>query len=133
MKSALLAVAVFLAALQVALGLTGVGLGLVVGQCTETIHLETRESSKQCSADFAFVGLGVAVAAGGGIALAGLRVAGPRPLLASAAVVTGAMFGFPLLIAFILVVIPFFLAVAGILAIHLSAEGRGRTPTGISP
>ena len=131
MKSALFAFAVFLAALQIALGLTGVGLGLVVGQCSETIQLDSGESSKQCSAAPDFMGLGAIVAAGGGIALAGLRVAGQRPLLASAAVLVGAMFGFPLVIAFILVVIPFLLAIAGILAVHLATEGRGRTPTGI--
>ncbi len=133
MKSALFAFAVFLAALQIALGLTGVGLGLVVGQCSETIRLDSRDSSKQCSADPYFVGLGAAVAAGGAIALAGLHATARRPLLASAAVVAGATFGFPLVIAFIPVVIPFFLAVSGLLAIHLAAGGRGRTPAGIPP
>ena len=133
MKSALLAVAVFLAALQISLGLTGMGLGLVVGQCTETIHLDSGESSEQCSVAPDFMVLGAIVAAGGGIALAGLRVAGPRPLLASAAVVAGAMFGFPLVIAFILVVIPFFLAVSGVLAVHLTTEGRRHSSTGIAP
>ena len=128
MTSALFPFAVFLAALQIALGVTGVGLGLVVGQCTETIHLDSGESSKQCSADPSFVALAAAVAGGGAIALAGLRVARQRPLLASAAVLAGAMFGFPLVIAFILVVIPFFLAVSGVLAVHLATEGRGRTP-----
>ncbi len=130
MKSVLFAFAVVLAALQIALGLTGVGLGLVVGQCSETIHLDSGESTKQCSAALDFMGLGAIVAGGGAIALAGLRVAGQRPLLASAAVLAGAMFGFPLLIAFILVVIPFFLAVSGVLAVHLATEGRGRTLTG---
>ncbi|MEE8384935.1 MAG: hypothetical protein V3S01_03350, partial [Dehalococcoidia bacterium] len=97
MKSALFAFAVFFALLQVGLGLTGVGLGLVVGQCSETLVLESGDSSTQCSTDLAFAGLGVAVAAGGAIALAGLRATARRPLLASAAVVAGAMFGFPLL------------------------------------
>ncbi len=130
MKSALFAFAVFLATLQVALGLTGVGLGLVVGQCSETIHLDSGPSSKQCGADPSFVALAAAVAGGGAIALAGLRLARQRPLLASAAVLAGAMFGFPLVITLILVVIPFFLAVAGILAVHLATEGRGRTAAG---
>jgi hypothetical protein len=133
MKTTLFASAVVLAALQIALGLTGVGLGLVVGQCSETIKLDSGESSEQCSADPGFAALAVAVAGGGAIALAGLRVARQRPLLASAAVLAGAMFGFPMVILIPLVVIPFFLAVAGILAIHLAAEGRGRTPTGIAP
>lgn len=81
--------------------------------------------------DPSFVALAAAVAGGDAIALAGLRVAGQRPLLARAAVLAGAMFGFPLVITLIIVVIPFFLAVAGVLAVHLATEGRGRTPTGI--
>ncbi len=130
MKSALFAFAVFLAALQIALGLTGVGLGLVVGQCSETIHLDSGASSEQCSAAPSFVALAAAVAGGGAIALVGLRVARQRPLLASAAVLAGAMFGFPLVITLILVVIPFFLAVTGILAIHLAFEDRSHASTG---
>ncbi len=133
MKTTLFAFAVFLAALQIALGLTGVGLGLVVGQCSETIHLDSGESSKQCSADPSSVALAAAVAGGGAIALAGLRVARQRPHLASAAVLAGAMFGFPLAITLILVVIPFFLAVTGILAINLAFEDRGHASTGTPP
>ncbi|MFB3053129.1 MAG: hypothetical protein ACE1ZT_04620, partial [Dehalococcoidia bacterium] len=101
MKSALFAFAVFLAALQIALGLTGVGLGLVVGQCSDTIHLDSGANSEQCSAAPSFVALAAAVAGGGAIALVGLRVARQRPLLASAAVLAGAMFGFPLVITLI--------------------------------
>jgi hypothetical protein len=142
MKSALLAFAAFLAVTQIGLGLSGVGLGFVRGQCSseeavtidgEGNPLESRQSSEQCSADFTIVALGGIVAAGGGIALRGLLIGTRRPLAGAAAVAAGAILGLPLYLALIFLVVPFFLAVAGVTAIYLASQDRRHTPTEVLP
>lgn len=138
----LFAFAVFLAVAQIALGLAGIGLGLR-GQCSVEIGaatidsegnlLESRKFREGCDVSSSMVGLSAAVAAGGAVALGGLMFGSRWPLPAMGAVGGGAVLGLPLGYTIIFGIVPLFLAVFGVLAIYIAAEGRRRTPTEASP
>jgi hypothetical protein len=137
----LFAFAVLLAAAQLGLGLTGVAIGLVRGQCSSEAGtaaidpqgnvVEGSYSSEQCEANPAVVALGSIVAAGGVLALGGLTLGSRRPSPAMGAVIGGAVLGLPLGYTIVLGVVPLFLAAFGALAIYLASQERQHVPTGL--
>ncbi len=138
----LFAFAVFLAVAQIALGLAGIGVGLR-GNCSEEMGaatidsegklLESRKIREGCSVSSSMVAVSAAVAAGGALALGGLMYGSRWPLPAMGAVLAGAVLGLPLGYTIIFGIVPLFLAVFGVLAIHVAAEGRRRTPKEAAP
>jgi len=137
----LFAFAVLLAAAQLGLGLTGVALGLVRGQCSSEVGtaaidprgnvVEGSYSSETCEGDPAIVALGSIVAAGGVLALGGLALGNRWPLPAMGAVMGGAVLGLPLGYTIVLGVVPLLLAAFGALAIYVASHERQHAPAGL--
>ena len=137
----LFAFAVLLAAAQLGLGLTGVAIGLVRGQCSSEAGtaaidpqgnvVEGSYSSEHCGSDPAIVGLGSIVAAGGALALGGLALGTRWPSPAMGAVIGGAVLRLPLGYTIVLGVVPLFLAAFGVLAIYLASQERRHVPAGL--
>ena len=137
----LFALTIVLAATQIGLGLTGVALGLVRGQCSSEAGtaaidpqgnvVEGYYSSETCGSDPAFVALGSIVAAGGALALGGLAFGHRWPSPAIGAVIGGALLGVPLGYTIVLGVVPLFLAAFGPIAIYLASHERQHVPTGL--
>jgi hypothetical protein len=138
----LFAFAVLLAAVQIGLGVTGVAIGLVRGQCSSEAGtaaidpqgnvVEGSYSSEQCEGNPAIVALGSIVAAGGVLALGGLAFGHRRPSPAIGAVIAGAVLGLPLGYTIVLGIVPLFLAAFGSLAIYLAADQRWHAPAGLT-
>ena len=138
----LFAFAVLLAAAQLGLGLTGVALGLVRGQCSSEVGtaaidprgnvVEGSYSSEQCEGDPAIVALGSIVAAGAVLALGGLALGTRWPSPAMGAVIGGAVLGIPLGYTIVLGIVPLFLAAFGPIAIYLAADQRWHAPAGLT-
>jgi len=138
----LFAFAVLLAAAQLGLGLTGVAIGLVRGQCSSEAGsaaidqqgrvIEGSYSSETCEGDPAIVALGSIVAAGGVLALGGLALGTRWPSPAIGAVIGGAVLGLPLGYTVVLGAVPLFLAAFGSLAIYLASQERRHAPAGLS-
>jgi len=137
----LFAFAVLLAATQIGLGLTGVALGLVRGQCSSEAGtaaidpqgnvVEGAYSSETCEGSPVMVALGSIVAAGGALALAGLALGTRWPSPAMGAVIGGAVLGLPLGYTIVLGVVPLFLAAFGALAIYLRSHQRWHVQAGL--
>ncbi len=122
MTKAILALAISLAALQIALGLAGMaavsflgvarvcsGEGALDSQGTVLYSRETCETS--ASSSLVLAGLAASVAVGGGLALTGLLRMGGRAGFGLPLVLLGALLGAPLIYGLYLLAVPFLVVV----------------------
>jgi len=128
MKTALLSAAVALAAIQMALGLAGMAVGVVAfgptcgGSEIRDGQGNLIESTETCEDTpwgqiILYAGLAASVTLGGAIAAAGLLGARQKPGVAGTLLVIGTALAFPLVFFLPLLLVPFLMAAVGTAAI----------------
>lgn len=110
------------ACLQIALGLLSIGNGLRDDPAPLTVFDYVRGDEADPEPSWPAVPIGLAIAAGGVLAIGGLRIAGREPDAAAALIAAGATLGLGLV--FFLAIVPLILAASGLSATR--ATGRRR-------